>query len=815
MQNEEAPNKATKVRLGVTQNSQSPEKARISLEVQHDGLINANVSGDENLVQIIHKELQNLAAEIDKAIPPSERLTLLKVSVCERLEGESLTVKEIPDSDVQYKFEFDLNSGVSIGTESVLHEYTDVDAELTRNIQSAIQSAFQQGPKSLINEIERKLAVEDHIGAVEAVKQGVELGQFFGQTPPELLVTLQKININELDIEEREFISSCILDTALLLKRYDVAEHYANNLIKAIDQTDKNRLVFLKNIIAVASIERDELETAILIWEELLKDIEDIEPDNRGWIWNNYSMALPANDPKAKKAAKYSIDAFIEAGDKRQAGKCMMHLSHLLSHEDPNLAINQLNDILEIIDHYGLIDSELRANIQHQRAKKLNDLRSYVDAFASANEAVNLRRGKIGLEQALIASLNLAFVTAQLCGNQVAADKLEQESMALETSISSDYHEIARRVISLSSNYDSEKAFSLLSEAKEFGSPELVATINLVIAQLDSTLDTVSRVRRLESTLLELSEDHSIKLELMKAIGVILSKEGQYSRALIWFRRVLEKNPFSLDVRERVIDCHWKNEDWGEAAIFLKEQINRFGELPNLLYAYGRSLVESGNYSDGIRTLTKALQGVDEAEPLYKLIVGVRERALNAGGTILPITTSPNIGNTALAEDIRAALNEFSVFVAADKRMRFWTKEPTDQDYKWVEKPERLAQDFLHIYLKAKFQHQVLVVEELTTGAGRLDLFLTFAGGLSIIIELKMCGFGYTTTYASSGEDQIRHYMDNRNTHLGFLVVFDSRLNDHPGALLQNISDGINTVHEILVDMKPRVGKKKKPKSET
>lgn len=75
-----------------------------------------------------------------------------------------------------------------------------------------------------------------------------------------------------------------------------------------------------------------------------------------------------------------------------------------------------------------------------------------------------------------------------------------------------------------------------------------------------------------------------------------------------------------------------------------------------------------------------------------------------------------------------------------------------------------------------------------------------------------MCGFRYSSTYAAAGEDQILHYMDNRNTHLGFLLVFDSRLNEHSESLLQNISDGVNTVHEVYVDLRPRVGKTKKAK---
>ena len=59
------------------------------------------------------------------------------------------------------------------------------------------------------------------------------------------------------------------------------------------------------------------------------------------------------------------------------------------------------------------------------------------------------------------------------------------------------------------------------------------------------------------------------------------------------------------------------------------------------------------------------------------------------------------------------------------------------------------------------------------------SLYIRLIGGLSIVMELKMAGFRYSSPYAASGEDQIIHYMDNRQTHLGYLVVFDARLEMH------------------------------------
>src|SRR5579871_642647 len=103
--------------------------------------------------------------------------------------------------------------------------------------------------------------------------------------------------------------------------------------------------------------------------------------------------------------------------------------------------------------------------------------------------------------------------------------------------------------------------------------------------------------------------------------------------------------------------------------------------------------------------------------------------------------------------------------------MTFWTKK--ERDYDWIERPENWAQHLLHTALQTRFGERVEIFPELPTGAGRLDLYLKFSGGLAIVVELKMCGFRYSSPYAAAGEEQINHYMDNRKTNLGYLVVFD------------------------------------------
>ncbi len=66
-------------------------------------------------------------------------------------------------------------------------------------------------------------------------------------------------------------------------------------------------------------------------------------------------------------------------------------------------------------------------------------------------------------------------------------------------------------------------------------------------------------------------------------------------------------------------------------------------------------------------------------------------------------------------------------------------------------------------------------MEEVSAGAGRIDLYLHFSNGFKTIIELKLCGHGYSEAYSLEGIQQLDHYLKSKNIHVGYLLVFDSR----------------------------------------
>ena len=77
-----------------------------------------------------------------------------------------------------------------------------------------------------------------------------------------------------------------------------------------------------------------------------------------------------------------------------------------------------------------------------------------------------------------------------------------------------------------------------------------------------------------------------------------------------------------------------------------------------------------------------------------------------------------------------------------------------------------------------------------------------------------MCGGRYSSAYAADGEYQITHYLENKGTNLGYLVVFDARRRKFKQTVLGGDRSPY-ILFEEFVDIRPDVtlsGSVKRPK---
>lgn len=798
-----------RARIGAFRENPLRLVARISITVVSAGKAVFSVSGEEEDSRTIADQLRADAPPTlsqDKSV--GETLSIALCRAKERLTELGYLVQDLPQGDIELTFQFDLMRGTALGAFKQLHEPGPVAPKLRNDIFNALKGAFHKTADQLVNEIRGLTSAGQHQAAADAVRAARnESMAFFGPPTVDLVDALYEIDTAHLDDDAKLLICETRLASATRLGKYGKVEHDVQFLLRHPDWQSGPKRASVENVMAIAARARGEIEFALAIWRRLTAAPEELDAGERGWIWRNLSLALPHDDPEARQAARLSADAFLQDGDKPEAATSLMQLSRLLEYESTAAALKQLDTMMDVIDQNGLLADELRAAVHHARGNRLVEMRDWRNARIEAEQAIALRRGVHGAEDQLISSLHLASMAAKNMGHAADSERLDGEASELEQATSSKYFSLARRVAGLSGQFEPAAAELLFAEVRDFGNIELISATRVLMAMHDARLTAAERLGKLEALLRELERNHQrdrVMHPVKLAIAATLRDEGQHARAATWLGKILGENPLDIASRDMLIDSLWKSHNWTEAAKVLKSEIAKHGAQVGLLFAYGRSLVESGDIDIAVSVLTKALSLAQDNEQMRTAIFAMRERALTAGGTIKAAPVAPATMRVTRAE-LDGALADYATFVAAEKRMAFWTRASARSDYEWVVRPEKRAQDLLHAFLKARFQDQISVLEELATGAGRLDILLKFDGGLSAVIELKMCGFRYSSAYAASGQDQILHYMENRACHLGYLVVHDARLNDFGSVLIVPGASGANTVFEIFVDVRPRV----------
>lgn len=724
----------------------------------------------------------------------------------EALEKEGYATAEMPLHDAEIKIEIDLPTGRVVGTLNKLDGLAVLDESLIRRMVASIGEGFRDGANDAASEIEVAVAARNPAQIISTIRHGLDLGAFSFRPTSRLFQALTGIDIGLFEGDERQTVREVRMGVAQWLRQYEVAGEEAGALLReAPEKFDDQQKGALQMIIAMATLRKGSTEAALHIWRQLLKTPGALDAPNRAWAWRNISMSLARENPEARQAAKCSADAFLEAGDVQEAGTSLMRLVECLLYEEPAQAIEALNEVVALTNRQGLSNRGLRAAAHHAKANRLLQLGRHMDAFEDAVEAVELWRGLMGTEQQLISSLHLAAIEARTVGKLDDAERFEAEAEQVTDETDSTHFKLARRVVALFQNFDEKQAAELMSDAEHEGNREVVAGIRVVQATQNPALTDAERLSLLEETLTNLNRlgaRPGEKAPAQLALAETLRRLGEDDRADEWYRKILASNPLDGGALSVFINSLWKREKWDEAIPFLERQLQLRGRLPGFLFAYGRSLYEAGRHSEAVTALVECLKSVPVDGDISREAMKIRDAALDKGGTILPPRPpKPNL-HPVTREEFDQKLEAFARLISSAQRMEFWTRGKRST-HSWDSRPEKKAQSLLHSFLKGHFGDRVGVFEELSSGAGRIDIYLRFQGELSMILELKMCGRGYSEQYAASGEDQLEHYMGNRDSRIGYLIVFDARTANFEKPLFSGGSQF--TIFEKNIDVRPTV----------
>jgi hypothetical protein len=344
--------------------------------------------------------------------------------------AENLETEEIPLGDSNIEIQFDLQSGSIVGAHQALHPYAAPGDDIARNVVAALSQAIPKACDDLADRINAALDSADTAAACKALEDGQHAVYLAGT--PKLLDALGRFDITTLDAECKTRVLNCRLTTAQRVKRFDIAGRDAGELLKDPDQDLTEALkANLEMQVALAAVHRGNRESGIALLKKLLKDPARLDAGDRAWAWRNLSLVLGKDDPEARRAARLSADAFLEAGHKDEAGKSLMRVVDLLMGENPQAAVDTLDEMIDLAAKEGLGNQPIHAAALHARAQRLLTLGQADRALSDARASVDLLRKVLGTEEQMVSTMHLAAQAARMKGDEQAAVALETEASTL------------------------------------------------------------------------------------------------------------------------------------------------------------------------------------------------------------------------------------------------------------------------------------------------------------------------------------------------------------------------------------------------
>lgn len=698
----------------------------------------------------------------------------------------------------------DILSQKSISESKNLDDKSVVD-DISIKIHNIINNSFNKLGEEFLIKI--KEAICQEISEDEKVERIKSVGGFQFCNDTKVIEELKKIDYkNILNFDNFKYLFKLKVFFTFKFSKYelllDEAEYYLTEYKDSLSKEDKGELLLIK---ANGNAKMGKINQAFVLYKEALEKVEK-KSINEAWCYKGLSNLYDYSDIKYVECLYKAREAFLMNGEIKNYASVTMNIVKVTKNHEVNRekALNLIDELLHYFnDREDILNKEEKRFLLHEKGMLLFENKAYSEALSSVKDALDNTDNLIGNEKELIATINLGLIVAEKANDENAQIQLRKKKVEIEERIKDDLEYCERKKIL---NIIKAELYSdISSEEIESYSNDIQLAIYLMKG-IDKNSSIEIRVENLENALSMCKKYFNNNIEFSELVYSTFAQfylEIDEEKALKWYRKVLEINRLNKIAIQNYISILWKRNMWKESLVFFENLIDMFGENTSLLYGYGRSYFELKEYSRAIQYLWRASKEIEEAKKYH-----AKAMELSSGDIPIYIKKNLNVIKKDISiEDFESAIEDFIYFISSEKRMSFWRYNREDNKHKWISNPEQNAQNLLHIFLKSRFKSEMELFEECGIGAGRIDIFINFLNNLKFVIELKMCGGGYSFNYAEEGKKQLKHYLENKNLTLGYLIVFDGRIRDQGKGFVQNEFDGKFIYKTKVVNLCPVVKK--------
>ena len=724
-------------------------------------------------------------------------------TIVSELKRTGWTLHEIISSST----EFSLDDNIVISTLRTPSKPSERLLRIHAEIHEAIAGVFREQTLTTTAAINTFVAEGRHKDAMQALEAGANEGALFRLPPEALLDAMLTIDDRALSDKEARRLKLSLISELSRAGRFAGLEQlivsFEKRFSSSVSESVKHYFLLLRADIAENTGRR---ELAYTRFKQFLS-VGDDRAIYRGHAHEALARLSLSTPQEALGHIESSATAYFEAGDRKRAARVYARLVNFFDATEPDVAIELVGKAIASARSNSPLDTYARAGLLHLRARLRSERLELEEALADAQDAIQLRSSLTGADNEQIATLNLALHLANQLSREDKRAALQQKLDALMPHADADTLLRARMT---SVNFSDPAAVHEISANVEKASDEIKIYWSIQLGLSVAQEDLGAALERLDEARVKLEEKRNSRQNgrllsiVYTAIGQSYLMHDEKARAVQWFQSAVTLNPRDPTARQNLAALLFRLQRWPEAIAFLENQLRVWGEQSIILYFLGRALLEDRQVSRARTTLHRALQ-LSPNEKQQSHITRWFDQAMKAQPTsdehVVQIPTRRK--SSISREQFDIELISFAHFIASERRMSFWRSE--DRSHRFISKPEQYAKVLLHTFLRGSLGDEVAILDELGAGAGRLDLMVEAPGSGRFIVELKMAGESYSLTYATEGLLQLQHYMNNKQCHLGYLVVFDARRRDFGVGIEPIIDDGTNIIRTYFIDLRPTV----------
>ncbi len=796
--------------------------ALVDPEGNRSFLIEIGPEGEDGaLVSVSHsQEPQRILAEFEQLVAglredpdPQDAEARARLALVTMIDGrvnQGWEASEAP-GDVCMEFTIDLAHGTTYAAAGPAHPLATVSERLVADVFKALSETMGFVDGDTLAEADRLVATGDHEAAFDCIQRDgrLDLGVLMGQSG--LLDLMLKIDVELLPPAKGVDLRRARMHLTARLGKPGVASEDARWLATNGPQ-DGRVSATLGLAHGLADLGR--LAAARAHYDAVIASADAVA-DLRGHALVG-AASIGETDEERARLLDAASTMFLEAGDRVEAAKQLSKRAAILLYKDPSAAVAGLAEAAAWLPTPDSLQNRyLRGSLANFEACSLLEIGRFDEAVDAARRAISFLTGVLGAEITLLSAMG-----ALVCAHE-GAGRHEEATTAIE----------ARRAISSKLGADDEAAADEFVEVLRSGNldgPALDAIgprlrpdkqIYLaVIRSADPTSTYEERLERLDVARAALAgrpatqrrDDQAL---VDAALAELHRSHGKWGLALEAYQRVLEVQPDHEVACQNVAVLLEEQGRWAELRTHAASRRERLGPLPGWLVCEARAARNMGDRERAVSLLSRALTLAKDKDELRKVILVELERADGSGTVPLvrerdgvvtfvepaPSAPAPLPDRAAIEEVIR----KFAEYVASHLRMNFWAG--TRKDRGWAPNPEAVGQQLLRAFLGGHLGDRAEILEEVRVGAGRMDVYVLFPGGIRVVIELKICGRPYSLGYAEGGADQLAHYMKQKKTALGFLLIFDGRSRDYGTGLSADLQRDDVLVKVTFIDVRPTV----------